>query len=54
MAISNITTLVLSMKLLNYGQSFIATRNTTRCNNRDDLLQLSFTLKVLIFSEAHI
>ena len=27
--------------------------NTMRCSNRDDLLQLSFTLKILIFSEAY-
>ena len=26
--------------------------NAMRCNNRDDLLQLSFTLKISIFSEA--
>ena len=32
----------------------LKTRNATRCNNRDDLLHLSFTLKVSIFSEAHI
>ena len=30
------------------------TRNATRCDNRDDLLHLSFTLKILIFSEAYI
>ena len=28
--------------------------NAMRCNNRDDLLQLDFTLKNLIFSEAYI
>ena len=28
------------------------TRDATRCNNRDDLLLLSFTLKISIFSEA--
>ena len=27
-------------------------RNATRCNNRDDLLLLSFILKISIFSEA--
>ena len=32
----------------------ILTRNTTSCNNRDDLLHLSFTLKVSIFSVAYI
>ena len=32
----------------------MATRNATRCNNRDDLLHLSFPLKILIFSEAYI
>ena len=26
--------------------------NAMRCNNRDDLLQISFTLKISIFSEA--
>ena len=30
------------------------TRNAMRCNNRDDLLQLSFTLKISIFSGAYI
>ena len=30
------------------------TRNATRCNNRDDLLHHSFTLKVSKFSEAYI
>ena len=29
-------------------------RNATRCNNRNDLLHLNFTLKVSIFSEAYI
>ena len=28
--------------------------NTMRCNNHDDLLQLSFTLKISIFSGAYI
>ena len=28
--------------------------NATRFNNRDDLLQLRFILKILIFSEAYI
>ena len=28
--------------------------NKMRCNNRDNLLQLSFTLKISIFSEANI
>ena len=27
--------------------------NAIRCNNRDDLLQLSFTLKISIFLEAY-
>ena len=26
--------------------------NAMRCNNRDDLIQLSFTLKISIFSDA--
>ena len=30
------------------------TRNAMRCSNRDDLLHLSFTLKISIFSEAYI
>ena len=30
------------------------TRNTTSCNNRDDLLHPSVTLKISIFSEAYI
>ena len=30
------------------------TRNATRCNNRDYLLHLSFTLKLLIFSDVYI
>ena len=30
------------------------TRNATRCNNRNDLLHLSFTLKILIFSNVYI
>ena len=28
------------------------TRNAMRCNNRDDLLNLSFTLEIPIFSEV--
>ena len=32
----------------------LITRNTTRCDNRDDLLHLSFTLKISIFSETYI
>ena len=31
-----------------------STSNVMRCNNRDDLHQLSFTLKISIFSEAYI
>ena len=30
------------------------TRNVTRCNNHDDLSQLSITLKISIFSEVYI
>ena len=33
---------------------YTLTRNTTRCNNRNDLLYLSFTLKILIFFEVYI
>ena len=29
-------------------------KNAMRCNNRDNLLQLSFTLKISIFLEAYI
>ena len=32
----------------------IITRNAMRCNNQDDLLHLSFTLKISISSEAYI
>ena len=28
--------------------------NAMRCNNRDDLLKLSFTLEISVFSEAYI
>ena len=35
-------------------QCLYITRNPTRYNNRDDLLQLSFTLKVSIFGVAYI
>ena len=42
---------------VNYGliksKVQIRTRNTTRCNNHDDLLHLSFTLKISIFLEAY-
>ena len=30
------------------------TRNATRRNNRDDFLDLSFTIKISIFTEAYI
>ena len=30
------------------------TRDATRCNNRDDLLHVNFTLKISIFSETYI
>ena len=36
------------------GDFSIKTRNAMRCNNRDDSLHLSFTLKISIFSEAYI
>ena len=36
----------------NYSK--LSTRNATHCNNRDDFLHLSFTLKVSIFSKAYI
>ena len=32
----------------------IETRNATCCRNRNDLIDLSFTLKISIFSEAYI
>ena len=32
----------------------IRQENAMRCNNRDNLLQLSFSLKTSIFSEAYI
>ena len=31
----------------------VETRNTTRCNNHDDLLHLNFILKNPIFSEDY-
>ena len=42
--------------ILNIFHNFIPnkTRNAKRCNNRDDLLHLSFTLYNSIFSEAYI
>ena len=43
---------------VNYGlirsKVQIKTRNATRCSTGDDFLQLSFTLKISIFSEAYI
>ena len=30
------------------------TRNAMRCNNRDDLLHISFNLKISMFSEAYV
>ena len=30
------------------------TRNSTRCNNRNDSLHLSFTFKISVFSEAYV
>ena len=33
---------------------YILARNATSCNNSDDLLYLSFSLKISIFSEAYI
>ena len=49
--------LVMNHKV-NYGlvksKVQIKIRNATCCNNRDDLLHLSFTLKISIFSEAYI
>ena len=41
----------LSLKM---NQETKKTRNATRCNNRDDLVHLSFILKIPIFSEAYI
>ena len=49
--------LVMNHKV-NYGLIIskvqIKKRKATGCNNRDDLLQLSFTLKISIFSEASV
>ena len=43
---------------VNYGliksKVQIKARNARPCNNRNDLLHLSFTLKISIFSEAYI
>ena len=35
-------------------QVAIKIRNATRCNNRNDLLHLGFTLKISIFSKVYI
>ena len=37
-----------------YKQSVCKQENAMRYNNRDDLLQLSFTLKISVFSEVYI
>ena len=55
-AFSNFMTLHLT-SILQQGSSLkrvslIKTRNAMCCNNRDDLFDLSFTLKISIFSEA--
>ena len=39
------------MAVLNKKQE---TRNATRCNNRDDLANFSFILKVSMFSEVYL
>ena len=38
-----------AFKTLLYSKSI---RNTTRCNNHNDLLHLSFVLKIALFSDA--
>ena len=47
------------LKLSNHELTSISTmakstRNATRCNNRNDLLHLSLTLKISILSEAYV
>ena len=44
---SHPTVLILTFLIL------ISTADTTRCNNRDDSLHISFTLKISIFSVAY-
>ena len=45
--------IVAKFNLLYYANLSKLTRNAMRCNNRDDLLHLSFTLKISILSEAY-
>ena len=45
---------ILNNRILPLNNKIMETRKATRCNNRDDLLHLSFTLKISIFSEAYI
>ena len=42
------------LTLLNISHFYKLTRNARHCNNRDNLLHLSFILKVSIFSETNI
>ena len=35
-------------------QENLKQENAIRCNSRDDLLKLSFTLEISVFSEAYI
>ena len=39
---------------LDLEPKYKTTRNAARCNNRDDSANLSFTLKVSVFSEAYL
>ena len=47
-------TTILNNRILPLNNEIMKTRKATHCNNRDDLLHLSFTLKISIFSEAYI
>ena len=43
-----------NQKITKYNKKQKEQENAMRCNNRDNLLQLSFSLKISIFSEIYI
>ena len=45
---------ILNNHILPLNNEITKKRNAMHCNNRDDLLHLSFTLKISMFSEAYI
>ena len=58
MFVQNVTSVktksLTSIKNRNVFVIEIKQENAIRCNNRDDLFYLTFTLKIWIFSEAYI